>query len=151
MSRTTPRRSGPGGGAVTIKRRLFIVGPHPGSQYLAPALALGSPVLAPQGHPTSGYLVKSPLTISFASVRVRSCELRRYNHPRHTLTTNRAQDQHWSRSHQNSAVKRARARVVPGWVTSWEVLEPVGSGNYLEWVSKLMIPGSSPRRRKKPL
>ena len=64
------------------------VGPHPGSQYLAPALALGSPVLAPQGHPTSGYLVKSPLTISFASVRVRSCELRRYNHPRHTLTTN---------------------------------------------------------------
>ena len=28
---------------------------------------------------------------------------------------------------------------------------PVGSGNYLEWVSKLMIPGSSPRRRKKPL
>ena len=27
----------------------------------------------------------------------------------------------------------------------------VGSGNYLEWVSKLMIPGSSPRRRKKPL
>ena len=28
---------------------------------------------------------------------------------------------------------------------------PVGSGNYLEWVSKLMVPGSSPRRRKKPL
>ena len=27
----------------------------------------------------------------------------------------------------------------------------VGSGNYLEWVSKLMVPGSSPRRRKKPL
>ena len=27
----------------------------------------------------------------------------------------------------------------------------VVSGNYLEWVSKLMIPGSSPRRRKKPL
>ena len=76
------------GWGPTIKRRLFIVGPHPGSQYLAPALALGSPVLAPQGHPTPGYLVKSPLTISFASVRVRSCELRRYNHPRHTLITN---------------------------------------------------------------
>ena len=73
-----------------LRRRVppITVGPHPGSQYLAPALALGSPVLAPQGHPTSGYLVKSPLTISFASVRVRSCELRRYNHPRHTLTTN---------------------------------------------------------------
>ena len=72
--------------------KLFVdyppVGPHPDSQYLALALALGSHVLAPQGHPTSGYLVKSPLTISFASVRVRSCELRRYNHPRHTLTTN---------------------------------------------------------------
>ena len=26
----------------------------------------------------------------------------------------------------------------------------VGSGNYLEWVSKLMVPGSSPRRLKKP-
>ena len=25
-------------------------------------------------------------------------------------------------SHQNSAVKRAWARIVPGWVTSWEVL-----------------------------
>ena len=73
-----------------LRRRVppITVGPHPGSQYLAPALALGSPVLAPQGHPTSGYLVKSPLTISFASVRVRSCELRRYNHPRHTLITN---------------------------------------------------------------
>ena len=73
-----------------LRRRVppITVGPHPGSQYLAPALALGSPVLAPQGHPTSGYLVKSPLTIYFASVRVRSCELRRYNHPRHTLTTN---------------------------------------------------------------
>ena len=55
-----------------LRRRVppITVGPHPGSQYLAPALALGSPVLAPQGHPTSGYLVKSPLTISFASVRV---------------------------------------------------------------------------------
>ena len=73
-----------------LRRRVppITVGPHPGSQYLAPALALGSPVLAPQGRPTSGYLVKSPLTISIASVRVRSCELRRYNHPRHTLTTN---------------------------------------------------------------
>ena len=27
----------------------------------------------------------------------------------------------------------------------------VGSGNYLELVSKLMVPGSSPRRQKKPL
>ena len=95
-----------------LRRRVppITVGPHPGSQYLAPALALGSPVLAPQGHPTSGYLVKSPLTISFATVRVRSCELRRYNH-----------------LNQNSAVKRARTRVVLGWVTSWEVLSSVGS------------------------
>ena len=38
--------------------------------------------------------------------------------------------------------------VVP--TTNWAT-SPVGSGNYLEWVSKLMIPGSSPRRRKKPL
>ena len=55
-----------------LRRRVppITMGPHPGSQYLAPALALGSPVLASQGHPTSGYLVKSPLTISFASVRV---------------------------------------------------------------------------------
>ena len=35
--------------------------------------------------------------------------------------------------------------------TTRGTLEPVGSGNYLEWVSKLMVPGSSPRRRKKPL
>ena len=38
--------------------------------------------------------------------------------------------------------------VVP--TTNW-ASSSVGSGNYLEWVSKLMIPGSSPRRRKKPL
>nr|KAJ0219780.1 hypothetical protein LSAT_V11C200069600 [Lactuca sativa] len=31
-----------------------------------------------------------------------------------------------SRSHKNSAVKRARAGVVPGWVTPWEVLVPSG-------------------------
>ena len=83
-----PSCEGPPPGPLRRRVPPITVGPHPGSQYLAPALALGSPVLAPQGHPTSGYLVKSPLTISFASVRVRSCELRRYNHPRHTLTTN---------------------------------------------------------------
>ena len=38
--------------------------------------------------------------------------------------------------------------VVP--TTNW-ASSSVGSGNYLEWVSKLMVPGSSPRRRKKPL
>ena len=38
--------------------------------------------------------------------------------------------------------------VVP--TTNWAT-SSVGSGNYLEWVSKLMVPGSSPRRRKKPL
>ena len=38
--------------------------------------------------------------------------------------------------------------VVP--TTNWAT-SPVGSGNYLEWVSKLMVPGSSPWRRKKPL
>ena len=38
--------------------------------------------------------------------------------------------------------------VVP--TTNW-ASSSVGSGNYPEWVSKLMVPGSSPRRRKKPL
>ena len=38
--------------------------------------------------------------------------------------------------------------VVP--TTNWAT-SSVGSGNYHEWVSKLMVPGSSPRRRKKPL
>ena len=33
--------------------------------------------------------------------------------------------------------------VVP--TTNWAT-SSVGSGNYLEWVSKLMVPGSSPRR-----
>ena len=38
--------------------------------------------------------------------------------------------------------------VVP--TTNW-ASSSVGSGNYLEWVSKFMVSGSSPRRRKKPL
>ena len=38
--------------------------------------------------------------------------------------------------------------VVP--TTNW-ASSSVGSGNYLEWVSKLMVLDSSPRRRKKPL
>ena len=39
----------------------------------------------------------------------------------------------------------------PGGVSGSGHVSSVGSGNYLEWVSKLMVPGSSPRRRKKPL
>ena len=39
----------------------------------------------------------------------------------------------------------------PPWARGFFPPSPVGSGNYLEWVSKLMVPGSSPRRRKKPL
>ena len=49
----------------------------------------------------------------------------------------------------------------PSWARTWDhelrypfevvTTSSVGSGNYLEWVSKLIVPGSSPQRRKKPL
>ena len=44
-----------------------------------------------------------------------------------------------------------KAVIVPLDVPVECTFEQLTDMSYLEWVSKLMVPGSSPRRRKKPL
>ena len=159
MSGTTPRRSGPGGGALIIKGAFFVRAPPHGplrrgvvplTGYRGMSHALffrlrESSNPRPKGHIEMG----STLTTNWASSSIGSESAPHFNMSLWSFVRALTEAKEKGMGHAPIACSGTIPhRSGPG---VRALTSPVGSGNYLEWVSMLMVPGSSPRRRKKPL